>query len=95
MSEMVEIVARAMFDSTKFLDDPSEGLQWDEMSDEGAIWGRDFWRERARAAITAMRKPTGRMRWAILIDPRTNRNGKSKVQHALDCWRAMIDEALK
>jgi hypothetical protein len=91
MSEMIERVARALFDDEW----PGEPLEeeWDH--------NRDAWRQKARAAIEAMREPTKAMLGDQgQPDPRFDdldyRLEPSEYPRALTkIWEAMIDAALK
>ena len=88
----VEEVARAL--------SASDGANWDAKTDSETANGctpdeqRDYWREKARAAIGAMREPTEAMVLAgynalMEWDARTGEDyGIGEV------WRAMIDAAL-
>jgi hypothetical protein len=81
MSDMVESVARAIW---------LVGEDWDTKASFGAMpdYGQDFWRDRARAAVGAMRNHTLVYR----------ENGQ--VVHELrgapdDIWKTLIDAALE
>ncbi len=76
MSEMIERVAKAISEC-------HSGRDWRGMSE----YGKDWWREEARAAIEAMREPTEAMETAGQVDPLPISTNAS--------WKAMIDEALK
>lgn len=95
MSEMVERVARALYDHAQ-IEEPEEG---------DFEFERSYWMEHARAAISVMREPTDYMtaaawsdtakatveeRMALeLTDNRTAFRFKMKRR-----WAAMIDAAL-
>lgn len=82
MNEMVERVARALW----ALEENTDCHEWEPLSE----FRKDATREKARAAISAMREPTDEMVDAALhathplhgIDPASR-------------WHAMIDAALK
>jgi len=57
---------------------------WDHMTEAGKSW----WRTEAAAAIVAMREPTQAMADAGAIET-------SSEEDAIECWIAMINEALK
>lgn len=85
MSEMVEMMARAMS-----VADKGDDL-WDVMSEDGdgcGYVGKNEYRAMARAGIEAMRKPTE----AMVIAAR----GSAPYDRDVDeTWPIMIDEALK
>jgi len=87
MTDMIERVARAMFE--RELDNGP----WEQRTEtQEAIYMAD-----ARAAIKAMREPTQEMRLAAVAewcrpDPLPE-HGSTLVFNAI--WQAMIDEALK
>lgn len=89
MSEMIEMVAQAMWASRRAHANNS-GIELEFWGD-GTIPKANGIMDEARAAIEAMREPTNRMICAVLdlhdSAPRTFR--------VSDDWRAMIDEALK
>ncbi len=77
MSEMIERVAKAIYDRT---------LEDDQLADYGLPMADAI--TCAKAAIEAMREPTQDMLnagKAIMTD----------YDDSLECWQAMIDEALK
>jgi hypothetical protein len=86
MSEMIERVARALFDDEW----PGEPLEeeWDH--------NRDAWRQKARAAIEAMRQPTQAMkdvyRDAILRESGILQESDGRLERI---HVAIIDAALK
>lgn len=75
MSEMIERVARAIAESKSARD-------WARMSEHG----KDWWRDEARAAIEAMRKPTRAMIEAAATVDRYAEPGEE--------WGPMINAAL-
>jgi hypothetical protein len=83
MSEMVELVARAMAEKQRGWD------VWDEISDDSDTdyIGKNEFRDLARAAIEAMREPT-----EMMMDAG---HGEILEQSTLPVWQAMVDEALK
>ena len=78
MSEMIERVAKAMWE------DPPAFTLWERVSCEQ----QDEYRRMARAAISAMREPTGAM--CLAANPFLGDWGQSDW-----AWEAMIDAALK
>jgi hypothetical protein len=90
MSEMVERVARTMYDSIDAeMSDPDAGLHWDDLPDgpDYETWTKAFWLLRARAAIAAKREPTTAM-WDAC--------GREQADFETGIgWQVMIDEALK
>lgn len=88
MSEMVERVAKAIFDRGSVLQKP-----WEE-ADDGH---REFYRSLARAAIEAMREPTEAM--VDVVAPSLFLPGvttpKSERRTASSIFTGMIDAALK
>lgn len=65
MSEMIERVARAMFEASIAMCDaqnmPPEALNWDEIPEKLPQDSRPMWRSFARAAIGAMSEPSEKM----------------------------------
>ena|SRR5947209_775032 len=92
--EMVERVARAMFESTRT--HTHVGEIWDSRIAET----QDWYRGTARAAIAAMREPTEAMIEAAYsfsspIKAEGAEIGSIRQRHEpADAWRAMIDQAL-
>src|SRR5689334_1525519 len=99
MNEMIERVAKAMFEkdqqrpaiqSTNVIIFGRAGfVSWDEllrMESTIAPVVSKVWREHARHAIEEMREPTEAM---LNVPP------ESQFLKWADAWRAMIDEALK
>lgn len=83
MNEMIERVARALFEEEwdDKSSDPWESAEEDE---------REAWRKSARAAIEAMREPTAAMEDAM--EGVTEYGGHISPSNA---WHAAIDAALK
>lgn len=83
----VEDVARALC--------ASDGANWEAKTDSETANGctpdeqRDYWREKARAAIKAMREPTHHM-----IKAGGNAQTVRARANRWVCYRAMIDAAL-
>lgn len=91
MNEMVERVARAMWESMRLEYD--QMVPWEEAQDNNDELGpaRRQLRLMARAAIAAMREPTEEMFRAAeeVVDP----DDRFSFSFA-ECWRAMIDAVL-
>jgi DNA-binding LacI/PurR family transcriptional regulator len=93
MPEMVERVARAMWERTH------DG-SWPEDADRTGHDNLDLYREDARAAIAAMREPTEAMGKAAATHCNERLRESSVIQSGrlsvpiFDIWRAMIDAAL-
>jgi hypothetical protein len=85
MSEMIEKVAKAMWDARRGHANNSGVFL--EFWGDGSIPKKNGILDEARAAIAAMREPTEMMLWA----------GNEQLDCAgeLRCWQAMIDEALR
>lgn len=97
MSEMVERVAKALFRSRCF---PEHEEFWPDRIDEivsGPPFDADGFRGMSRAAIEAMREPTGEMVENGAADfPIAKDYGPEKYHPAAkQIYQAMIDEALK
>ena len=104
MGEMVERVAKALYEISPY-EDAGEAIDGFQVTPGGPVkWeslvecygdAADEWREQARAAIAAMREPTGLAirDGMIAIETRRPECGSSREQAAA-CWRAMIDAAL-
>lgn len=99
MSEMVERVARAIYDAENGIDgDQIADMLYDDIRiigsvDECRAMTLAVCRMAARAAIAAMREPT-----EVMV-----RDGRAEIKpdhlpaddgDAVGCWRAMIDAAL-
>lgn len=83
MGEMVDRVARAMAES--------RDLIWENMSEfSNADETPEYYRSLARAAIAAMREPTGEMIQAA--NPYVK--GYDDMRSSYAAWQAMIDAAL-
>lgn len=94
MSEMIERVAKALYDMEP-IEDSGESIDGFQVTPAGALtWEAvkecheevaEHYREQAQAAIAAMREPTEAMMDAgdIFADNTVRQ-----------CWQAMIDEAL-
>lgn len=102
MSEMVERVARAMFEDDE---PPSDhwSPQWDGLR-EKYVDGmpshcKEYWRRKARVAIEAIREPTAKMVEAGEKHMDScwtwNPDGGSSYNDPEGTFSAMIDEALK
>lgn len=99
MSEMIERVARAII----AVNAPQMMKGWSALTDEQRAaeidHGWDLWKDEARAAIRAMREPTGPMAFAAKrMEKRLGEDGPVEVNYvavAYDIWPKMIDEALK
>lgn len=85
-SEMVERVARALYDHAAMARNWKDRHPWVEENEDGERVKR-AWRVKARAAIEAMREPT-----AAMADEGDHHCSASDVRHV---WRAMIDQTLK
>lgn len=85
MSEMIERVARAMFDRRFNADAADVGL-----GDKENLWQqtKDLWSDAARAAILVMREPTLTMKAAA-------HQNCAVCGGAGESWPLMIDVALK
>lgn len=97
MSDMVERVARAMFEASIAMCDaqnmPPEALNWDEIPEKLPQDSRPMWLSFARAAIAAMREPTPGM---VEAAPRmTGADGQEYLMGLVPVWNAMIDAALR
>jgi hypothetical protein len=84
VSEMIERIARAMWERTH--------------KEDGAMWPDDaerpeWWRDDARVAITAMSGPTDEMIEAGVRIHKTPRSGPDETL-VHDIWQEMCDEAL-
>jgi hypothetical protein len=92
MNEMIERVARAMMRTTNIPEhNDVETCSLDWCGDD--LWSCDF-EAMARAAIEAMREPTGAMVWTgtRYMDFQPN---NPKYEHLMaETFKAMIDEAL-
>ena len=88
MSEMVERVARAIHEASK---EPPDRHLAEVLYNRLTNQSQDRWRERARAAIVAMREPTERMKTAFILAE----CNKGPGRRATDCYNAAIDEALR
>jgi hypothetical protein len=82
VSEMVERIARAIFDGQR------DTIAWDSLKPEFQAEYRDD----ARAAIAAMREPTFEMSEAAFRIEAAGHSQRTLIEAA---WRAMIDEALR
>lgn len=81
MTDMIERVARAMAEDC--------GWTWRLLGEEAAEYDdqdecRVYWRDRASAAISAMREPTEEMKSA----------GRGQTDFADEAWSVMIHSAL-
>jgi hypothetical protein len=91
MSEMIERIARVLCDGNWDAASFKETASGDEPEEQ-----REYWREKARAAIEAMREPTEEMLTAgspYCVDSLAP-DYKSGREDAGHCFRAMIDAAL-
>jgi hypothetical protein len=91
MTEMVERVAKAMFEHDYI------GRSWDNNCD---CYAKDEWRKRARAAIEAMREPTDAQQaaWRAILDwmadtPLGNQQRDAWAVENVRRWQIMIDAA--
>lgn len=82
MSEMIERVAKAIYDSHEF----KKG--W-EHPDTKRLW-HEFMRAEARAAIEAMREPTDEM-----LEASHYGEAPREPNSHYEVWKYMIDTALK
>lgn len=82
MSEIIERVAEAMYNRHAGKDDTWQSLN--------SFW-RKTYLEKARAAIEAMREPTGNM---IETGSEACQHLNSRWENSNECWKAMVDEAL-
>lgn len=83
MTEMVERVARALFEA-EYPGGEADEYRWERSA--------DAYRDQARAAIESMREPTETMaRAALFSNPYVPRDGLIEIEH----WKIMIDAALK
>lgn len=91
MSEMVERLARRMYEKSEHLDptphDGEEVVAWEAIHDRT----REFYRLVVRDMLREMREPTEAMYFAAL---RAMPEIKPGAQHPVVAWRAMIDAAL-
>lgn len=89
MSEMIEQVAKAMWDARRaYANDHGIFL---EFWGDGSIPRANGIMDEARAAIEAMREPTNPMIGAVL----DLHDSAPKTFRVLDDWHAMIDTALR
>jgi hypothetical protein len=87
--EMIERVARTL---------NSEVFDPEVLRVYGDLWAydaRDKALKQARAAIEAMREPTGFMKTSGLYSHALDEAESLNIEHVGEVWRAMIDEALK
>jgi hypothetical protein len=82
MSEMIERMAKALYDDWVKEDFTEDYCAWDLLP------GKDMWRQRARATLAAMQEPTDKMIDAV-YDPAVN----SRSSVAND-WRSMVEAEL-
>ena len=90
MSELIESVARALYETETGRSDWGEETEWMDGRQ------RAYWCDMARAAILAMREPTQEM----LNEPVPLSGGGTECDYATeedrrDHWQAMIDVALE
>lgn len=92
MNERVEKVAMALSskDPAWWADTPDE-FPPPKNPGDGHTLGRNWWRDRARAAIAAMREPTGYMISRACCVPDCDGDG---LAYLAAVWRAVIDAAL-
>jgi hypothetical protein len=86
MGEMVERVARAMWEARERRLNPYVRVSFEEGATEETY-------DMARAAIAAMREPTKAMEWAG--SHAVDTDGPWGAPPIDGAWQAMIDEALK
>lgn len=97
-TSMIEKVARALRDDFKLRISESAGEPFEATG--VSVPADDVWARYARAAIAAMREPTGYMPHAggmALANTGLSDSpiGGMSMRAPIECWQAMIDEALK
>jgi hypothetical protein len=89
MSEMVERVAKAIWDQERKQPDCGHRPDWEVLN----VTAADAYRAKARAAIETMWEPTQVMMKAAELSLDENTIGRPKG--IVDTWQAMVDAALK